>query len=99
MRGAMAPSGFHRARCQSHAAVLRSLRTPASLTLSWVQDALGNREDDEIIRARNAALRERPADVRKFFLAQLRPIVPTQPAARATTPALRSVPRDDPYGF
>jgi hypothetical protein len=37
--------------------------------------------------------------VRKFFLAQLRPIVPTQPAARATTPALRSVPRDDPYGF
>jgi hypothetical protein len=82
------------------AAVLRSLRTlDPSLTLSWVQDAIGIREDDEIIRARNAALRERPADVRKFFLAQLRPIVPTQPAARATTPALRSVPRDDPYGF
>ena len=82
------------------AAVLRSLRTlDPSLTLSWVQDAIGIREDDEIIRARNAALRERPADVRKFFLAQLRPIVSAQPAARATSPALRSVPRDDPYGF
>ena len=74
-----------RADVDLDAAVLRSLRTlDPSLTLSWVQDAIGIREDDEIIRARNAALRERPADVRKFFLAQLRPIVPTQPAARAT---------------
>ena len=43
----------------------------------------GIREDEEIIRARNATLRERPADVKKFFLAQLRPIVPAQPASRA----------------
>src|ERR1051326_6507042 len=55
------------------AAVLRSLRPlDPSLPLTWVQDAIGIREDEEIIRARNAALRERPADVRKFFLAQLR---------------------------
>src|SRR6476659_8852791 len=64
-------------------AVLRTLRTlDPALTMSWVQDAIGIREEEEIIRARNAALRERPADVRKFFLAQLRSMVPTQPAAR-----------------
>ena len=56
------------------AAVLRSLRTlDPAITLGWVQDAIGIREDDEVLRARNATLRERPADVRKFFLAQLRP--------------------------
>src|SRR5438105_9845065 len=45
-------------------AVLRSLRTlDPSITLAWVQDAIGLREEDEVIRARNAALRERPADV------------------------------------
>jgi hypothetical protein len=64
-----------------------------------VQDAIGIREEEEIIRARNAALRERPADVKKFFLAQLRPLVAAQPAVRTASPALRSVPRDDPYGF
>jgi DNA helicase HerA-like ATPase len=82
------------------AAVLRSLRTlDPSLTIGWVRDAIGIREDDEIIRARNATLRERPADVRKFFLAQLRPVVTTQTMTRAATPAIRSAPADDPYGF
>jgi len=81
-------------------AVLRSLRTlDASITHGWVQDAINIREDEEVIRARNAVLRERPADVKKFFLAQLRPIIAAQPAVRTATPALRSVPRDDPYGF
>ncbi|HEU4786991.1 MAG TPA: hypothetical protein VFS57_06275, partial [Gemmatimonadaceae bacterium] len=54
-------------------AVLRSLRTlDPSLTLGWVRDAIGIRDDDEVIRARNAVLRERPADVRKAFTSQLR---------------------------
>ena len=57
------------------AAVLRSLRTlDPAITLGWVQDVVGIRDDDEMIRARNATLRERPADVRKFFLAQLRSV-------------------------
>ena len=82
------------------AAVLRSLRTlDPSLTLGWVQDAIGIRDDEEVIRARNATLRERPADVRKFFLAQLRPVVAAQPAARAGGAGAPLGAGDDPYGF
>ncbi len=82
------------------AAVLRSLRTlDPSLTLGWVQQAIGIREDEDVIRARNATLRERPADVKKFFLAQLRPVVAPQTATRPAAPAVRSAPIDDPYGF
>jgi DNA helicase HerA-like ATPase len=82
-------------------AVLRSLRTiDPSITLNWVQDAIGIREEYEVIRARNAVLRERPTDVKKFFLAQLRPLVSAQQAAsRTPTAALKSAPADDPYGF
>ncbi|HEY4303920.1 MAG TPA: hypothetical protein VGM82_05615 [Gemmatimonadaceae bacterium] len=83
------------------AAVLRSLRTlDPSLTLGWIQQAIGIREDEDIIRARNATLRERPADVKKFFLAQLRPVVAPQNATSRPAPAaVRSAPADDPYGF
>jgi hypothetical protein len=82
------------------AAVVRSLRTlDPSITLGWVQDAVGLRDEDEIVRARNATVRERPADVRKFFLAQLRPVVASQAAARPVTTPVRSAPADDPYGF
>ena len=82
------------------AAVLQSLRAlDPSITLGWVQEAIGIREEEEIIRARNAAVRERPADVRKFFLAQLRPLIAAQSVSRPSSPALRSAPTDDPYGF
>lgn len=81
-------------------AVLRSLRTlDPSITLGWVQDAVGIREDEEVIKARNATLRERPADVKKYFLAQLRPVVAAKTVPRAPTTAIRSAPADDPYGF
>jgi DNA helicase HerA-like ATPase len=81
-------------------AVLRSLRTlDPSLTLGWVRDAIGIRDDDEVIRARNAVLRERPADVRKAFTAQLRPVVAAESASRPSGPPLRTAPSDDPYGF
>ena len=82
------------------AAVLRSLRTlDPSLTLGWVRDAIGIRDDEEVIRARNATLRERPADVKKFFQSQLRPLVVPQTPVRPMAPAIRSAPTDDPYGF
>lgn len=82
-------------------AVLRSLRAlDPSITLNWVRDAVGIREEDEILRARNATLRERPADVKKFFLAQLRPLVAAKQAVRVEpAAAIRSAPADDPYGF
>jgi len=81
-------------------AVLRSLRTlDPSLTLGWVRDAIGIRDDDEVIRARNAVLRERPADVRKAFTSHLRPVVAAEAAPRPLAPPLRTAPSDDPYGF
>lgn len=81
------------------AAVVRSLRTlDPSITLGWVQDAVGIRNDDEIIRARNATLRERPADVRRFFQSQLRPIVAPRAVARPQATPVRAAPADDPYG-
>jgi hypothetical protein len=81
-------------------AVLRSLRSlDPSITLGWVRDAIGIREDDEVIRARNATLRERPADVKKFFQSQLRPVVAAQRVTRPAAAPVRSAPTDDPYGF
>jgi hypothetical protein len=82
-------------------AVMRSLRTlDPSITLGWVQEAIGIREEHEVIRARNAVIRERPTDVRKFFVAQLgRMITAQQAPSRSAGPALKSAPADDPYGF
>jgi DNA helicase HerA-like ATPase len=82
-------------------AVLRSLRTlDSSITLGWVRDAIGIHEDEDVIRARNATVRERPADVRKFFQAQFRTIVSAQAVGRpVTAPPVRTAPADDPYGF
>ena len=82
-------------------AVLRSLRAlDPSITLGWVREAIGIHDDEDVIRARNATLRERPTDVRKFFQGQFRTIVPPQAVGRATAaPPLRTAPGDDPYGF
>jgi hypothetical protein len=81
-------------------AVLRTLRTlDPSLTMNWLRDAMGIHDEDDIIRARNATMRERPADVRKFFQAQLRPIVAAASVPRSSGTPVRSGPADDPYGF
>ena len=80
--------------------MLRTLRTlDPSLTLGWVQDAIAHRDDDEVIRARNATLRARPDDVKAFFAAQFRRIVPPRQPARVANAPLRTPPADDPYGF
>jgi hypothetical protein len=82
-------------------AVLRTLRTlDPSLTMNWLRDAMGIQNEEDIVRARNATMRERPADVRKFFQAQLRPIVGSAAATpRAVGTPVRSGPANDPYGF
>jgi hypothetical protein len=82
-------------------AVLRTLRTfDPSLTLTWLQDVVQLASDDEILRARNAVVRERPGDVRKAFAAQFRAAVAPRTVTRAAGPApLPAVPSDDPYGF
>ena len=100
MRGRDGAERFPQAvEVKFESAVLRTLRTlDPSLTLSWLQDAMGIHDEPEIVKARNATMRERPADVRKFFQAQLRPIVAAS-APRSTATPVRSGPANDPYGF
>jgi DNA helicase HerA-like ATPase len=82
-------------------AVLRTLRTlDPTLTLGWLQDTVQLASDDEIVRARNAVVRERPEDVRRTFASYFRAAVAPKTATRAATPApLPAAPSDDPYGF
>jgi hypothetical protein len=83
------------------AAVLRSLRQlDPTLTLNWIQDVIATHEEEDVIRVRNAALRERPSDVKRFFKAQLATRVPATPVSpRPMVTPIRSAPSDDPYGF
>ena len=81
-------------------AVLRALRTlDPSLTLQWIQPIVALHDDDAIIRARNATLRERPSDVRRFFQSQFRTIVTAQAPARVGAVPVKLPPGDDPYAF
>ena len=81
-------------------AVLRSLRPlDPSITLPWVQDITALYTEQEVIRARNATLLARPDDVKAYFIAQFRKIVPAQPAPRPMAASIRSAPENDPYGF
>jgi hypothetical protein len=81
-------------------AVVRSLRTlDPGITLGWVKDTIAIATEEEVIRARNATLHERPADVKSFFAAQFRRIIPPRQPARTPAQPLRTTPADDPYGF
>jgi hypothetical protein len=81
-------------------AVVRSLRTlDPGITLGWVKDVIAIATEEEVIRARNATLHERPADVKSFFAAQFRRIIPPRQPARTPAQPLRPTPADDPYGF
>ncbi|MFN8571878.1 MAG: hypothetical protein U0132_07460 [Gemmatimonadaceae bacterium] len=79
-------------------AVLRALRRlDGSITLDFVKEWTTLFEETEVLRARDATLRARPADVRGFFRAQFRARVAATPSAPRTAPRLRPTP-DDPYG-
>jgi DNA helicase HerA-like ATPase len=87
-------------------AIYRSLRPlDPSITLPWVQKFVALYDEPEIIRARDATRRERPAKPKAFFEAQFRKIVPADEAIAAATSsreeqrAVKSLPIDDPYGF
>ncbi|MBA2688796.1 MAG: ATP-binding protein [Gemmatimonadaceae bacterium] len=82
-------------------AVYRSLRAlDPAISLSWVQEITALYTEREILKARHATLLSRPADVKAYFAAQFRRIIPLeQPLARKAAPALRTPPIDDPYGF
>ena len=81
-------------------AVVRSLRKlDPGITLGWVKDVIAIATEEEVIRARNATLHERPEDVKTFFERQFRRIVPPRQPARTPVKPLRTTPGDDPYGF
>jgi hypothetical protein len=80
--------------------ILRTLRPlDPSITLSWVQDITALYTEQEVLRARNATLLARPSDVKAYFSAQFRKIIPAQAAPRPLAASIRSLPDDDPYGF
>jgi hypothetical protein len=81
-------------------AILRALRPlDSTITLGWVQEITGLYTEPEVIRARNATLLARPKDVKAYFSAQFRKIIPAQPAQRPMAGSIRTAPENDPYGF
>jgi len=81
-------------------ALLRQLRPlDATITLSWLKDITDVYDRDVVIKARNATLLERPNDVKRFFKAQLAPIIPSTPVGRPMVTPIRTAPADDPYGI
>ncbi|HEY0242401.1 MAG TPA: hypothetical protein VGC52_07030 [Gemmatimonadaceae bacterium] len=81
------------------AALYRSLRTiDPQVTLAWVKDIAWQYDEEDLIEARNATMRERPSNARQFFESRLRKIVPVEKATpeRRVSP-LRPLPVGDPY--
>ena len=82
------------------AAILRALRPlDPSITLPWVQEITALYTQDEVIRARNATLLARPDNVKGYFAAQFRKIIPAAAAVRPLAGSIKSAPENDPYGF
>jgi len=81
-------------------AVLRQLRsldphlTAASIGVVFE----GGYGDDEVLRARDRTLRERPSDVKAHFLSQFRSLVATRASTPPPVRPLRRLPSTDPYG-
>ena len=83
------------------AALLRALHPlDDGLTIQWAQDVVAVHGEDEVLRVRHAALRERPHNVKEFFQRAFRNRAPVREASpTAGRPrAVRSVPDDEPYG-
>ncbi|MFN2398372.1 MAG: ATP-binding protein [Gemmatimonadaceae bacterium] len=77
-------------------AVWRSLRQlDPSISLEWVQDMIALHEEVHVVRARNAALRERPGNLRAFFAARLPALV--EPRRTDNIPVLAVLPLANPY--
>lgn len=81
-------------------AVLRQLRAlDPHLTLASLGSVFdGLYAEEEILRARDRTLRERPADVKAYFLSQFRSLVAARAAAPPPGRQLRPAPIGDPYG-
>jgi hypothetical protein len=82
-------------------AVTRSLRAlDPTITLEWVRSVTGLFEPHEVLRARTRTELARPADVRAYFKAQFRAVVPIRADPQPTLSVpVRTAPGDDPYAF
>jgi len=87
-------------------AIYRALRPlDNSITLPWIQKLVALYDENDLLRARDATIRARPGNVKGYFEAQFRKIVPTEPAianaaaSREETRAVRTLPIEDPYVF
>ena len=80
-------------------AVLRQLRgLDPHLTMASIAIAFeGVYGEDEILRARDRTLRERPTDVKAYFLSQFRSVVASRSATPTPARQLRPTPLGDPY--
>jgi hypothetical protein len=82
-------------------AIYRSLRElDPGIPMSWVQQLTALYDEEDLIKARNATVMARPANVRAFFHSRLKTIVPAEDAApvRPAATPLRPIPIGDPYG-
>jgi uncharacterized protein len=100
MRGRDGVERFPQAQGMTlEAAVARALRAlDPGITVGWVQEATGPYEEEDVLRARNATLRERPRDVKAFFKSQFRKHVPSETVRPRMPKAIRVPSSDDPYG-
>jgi uncharacterized protein len=82
-------------------AVHRALRAlDPSISLNWVKDAIALHEDDVVLEVMRATQRERPGNVKEFFVRRFRNVIPAQTTSRSAPPAtIQGPPGDDPYGF
>ena len=71
----------------------------ARLAEAYTELDYSDKAKDEIIRARNATLLARPDNVKAYFTAQFRKLIPTQAAPRPLAGSIKSAPESDPYGF
>jgi hypothetical protein len=80
------------------AALLGALRKfDPSLDPAWVAKMRALYDDAELLAVRNAAVQQRPADVRRFFASRLASRLPAREAEPTVLPAaIRALP-DDPY--
>ncbi len=100
MRGRDGAERFPQAREMTlDAAVARALRKlDPAITVGWVQEIVGPHDDADVLRARDVTLQTRPDDVKAFFAAQFRRIVPAEAPRARPVRGLR-VPRGaNPYG-
>ena len=83
------------------AAVHRALRAlDPSISLNWVKDAIALHEDEVVLEVMRATQRERPGNVKEFFVRRFRNVIPAQSASRSAPPVtIQAPPGDDPYGF